>query len=153
MILEVTFSLRVNIFSLLLLLIYGYFALISVCCYENLRERELQSTKKFKRRPPLRRGRVSPPLPVPDHIPKPPYFGSPLLPELASEYQIHNSDGIAHMRAACELAARVLDYAGKLVKVRLCFMREVSALEFKNILPECRNILVRVDKETNDVLM
>ncbi|XP_056164908.1 methionine aminopeptidase 1B, chloroplastic isoform X2 [Syzygium oleosum] len=80
------------------------------------RERELQSTKKFKRRPPLRRGRVSPPLPVPDHIPKPPYFGSPLLPELASEYQIHDSDGIAHMRAACELAARVLDYAGKLVK-------------------------------------
>ncbi|KAK3421716.1 hypothetical protein EUGRSUZ_G02344 [Eucalyptus grandis] len=80
------------------------------------RERELQSTKRFKRRPPLRRGRVSPQLPVPDHIPKPPYFGSTLLPELASEYQIHDSDGIAHMRAACELAARVLDYAGKMVK-------------------------------------
>ncbi|KAL3731496.1 hypothetical protein ACJRO7_028386 [Eucalyptus globulus] len=80
------------------------------------RERELQSTKRFKRRPPLRRGRVSPQLPVPDDILKPPYFGSTLLPELASEYQIHDSDGIAHMRAACELAARVLDYAGKMVK-------------------------------------
>ncbi|XWS64345.1 hypothetical protein CRYUN_Cryun06bG0178500 [Craigia yunnanensis] len=38
------------------------------------RERELQSTKKFKRRSPLRRGKVSPCLPVPDHIPKPPYL-------------------------------------------------------------------------------
>ncbi|KAF8033112.1 hypothetical protein BT93_D1879 [Corymbia citriodora subsp. variegata] len=80
------------------------------------RERELQSTKRFKRRPPLRRGRVSPRLPVPDNIPKPPYFETQLLPELASEHQIHDSDGIAHMRAASELAARVLDFAGKLVK-------------------------------------
>lgn len=56
---------------------------------------------------------------MPDHIPKPPYFGSPLLPELASEHQVHDSDGIAHMRAACELAARVLDYAGTLVKVEI----------------------------------
>ena len=57
---------------------------------------------------------------MPDHIPKPPYVGSPLLPEISSEYQIPDSEGLAHMRAACELAARVLDYAGTLVRVRNC---------------------------------
>ncbi|KAE8100761.1 hypothetical protein FH972_018624 [Carpinus fangiana] len=80
------------------------------------RERELKSTTKGIRRPPLRRGKVSPRLPVPDHIPKPPYVGSNLLPEIASEYQTHDSEGIACMRAACELAARVLDNAGKLIR-------------------------------------
>ncbi|KAM3691381.1 hypothetical protein ACB098_08G011000 [Castanea mollissima] len=80
------------------------------------RERELTSVTKVKRRPPLRRGKVSPCLPMPDHIPKPPYVGSNLLPEISSEYQIHDSEGIARMRAACELAARVLDNAGKLVR-------------------------------------
>ncbi|KAG2662900.1 hypothetical protein I3760_16G003300 [Carya illinoinensis] len=80
------------------------------------RERELKSVKKVTRRPPLRRGRVSPRLLVPDHIPKPPYAGSNLLPEISSEYQSHDSEGIVHMRAACELAARVLDNAGKLVR-------------------------------------
>ncbi|KAK9750338.1 hypothetical protein RND81_02G188900 [Saponaria officinalis] len=79
------------------------------------RERELQATKP-KRGPPLRRGRVSPTLPVPDHILKPPYVGSLQLPELSRDYQIHDSDGIARMREACQLAARVLDYAGTLVR-------------------------------------
>lgn len=82
------------------------------------RERELQVVTKTKRRPPLRRGRVSPRLPVPDHIPRPPYVGSNILPEISSEHQFHDSEGIAHMRAACELAARVLNYAGTLVRVR-----------------------------------
>ncbi|XP_021299746.1 methionine aminopeptidase 1B, chloroplastic isoform X2 [Herrania umbratica] len=80
------------------------------------RERELQSTKKFRRRPPLRCGKVSSRLPVPDHIPKPPYLSSDILPEISSEHQIHDAEGIAQMRAACELAARVLDYAGTLVR-------------------------------------
>ncbi|KAH1074464.1 hypothetical protein J1N35_026792 [Gossypium stocksii] len=80
------------------------------------RERELQGTTKFRRRPPLRRGKVSPHLPVPDHIPKPPYLSSNILPEISSEHQIHDAEGIAQMRAACELAARVLDYAGTLVR-------------------------------------
>lgn len=82
------------------------------------RERELQGTTKFRRRPPLRRGKVSSRLPVPDHIPKPPYLSSNILPEIASEHQIHDAEGIARIRAACELAARVLDYAGTLVRVR-----------------------------------
>ncbi|KAM0961408.1 hypothetical protein ACFX15_020241 [Malus domestica] len=81
------------------------------------RERESrQLAPKVGRRPPLRRGRVSPQLPVPDHIPRPPYVGSSLLPEIACERQFPGSEGIDDMRAACELAARVLESAGKLVK-------------------------------------
>lgn len=81
------------------------------------RERELRESNPAKRSP-LKRGRVSPSLTVPDQIQKPPYVGSAKLPELSKEYQLHDSEGIAHMRAAGELAARVLDYAGTLVKVR-----------------------------------
>ncbi|KMT08211.1 hypothetical protein BVRB_6g142650 [Beta vulgaris subsp. vulgaris] len=79
------------------------------------RERELRESNPAKRSP-LKRGRVSPSLTVPDQIQKPPYVGSAKLPELSKEYQLHDSEGIAHMRAAGELAARVLDYAGTLVK-------------------------------------
>lgn len=53
---------------------------------------------------------------MPDDIPKPPYLGSNELPDISSEHQIHDSEGIVKMRAACELAARVLDNAGKLVR-------------------------------------
>ncbi|CAN0870551.1 Methionine aminopeptidase 1B, chloroplastic [Linum grandiflorum] len=81
------------------------------------RERELRtSNPMMRRRPPLRRGKVSPRLPVPDHIPKPPYVATRELPDLASEHQFHDSEGIQKMRAACELAARVLAAAGELVK-------------------------------------
>lgn len=80
------------------------------------RERELRNSATFRRRPPLRRGKVSARLPVPDHIPKPPYLSSTLLPEISREHQFHDSDGITRMKAACELAARVLDYAGTLVR-------------------------------------
>lgn len=81
------------------------------------RQRELQKTvpvavEKFT---PLRRGKVSGPLSVPEEILRPPYVGSS-MPALAREHQIHDSEGIARMKAACELAARVLDYAGTLVK-------------------------------------
>ncbi|KAJ7954062.1 Methionine aminopeptidase [Quillaja saponaria] len=80
------------------------------------KERGLPSVTTSKRRPPLRRGRVSPRLTVPDHIQKPPYVGSNTLPEISSEHQIHDSEEIARMRAACELAARVLNYAGTFVR-------------------------------------
>ncbi|PHT67413.1 Methionine aminopeptidase 1D, mitochondrial [Capsicum annuum] len=80
------------------------------------RERELRGSNTATRRPPLRRGRVSQRLPVPDDIPKPPYVGSRELPEISSEYQIHDAEGITRMRSACELAARVVDYAGTLVR-------------------------------------
>ncbi|XP_077253213.1 methionine aminopeptidase 1B isoform X2 [Tasmannia lanceolata] len=80
------------------------------------RERDVRGTPKMKKKLPLRRGKVSGRLLVPDHIPKPPYVSSSLLPELSPEPQIHDSDGITRMKAACELAARVLDYAGTLVR-------------------------------------
>ncbi|CAI0459005.1 unnamed protein product [Linum tenue] len=80
------------------------------------REQRERSNTKFTRPLPLRRGRVSPRLPVPDDIPKPPYVSTKELPELASEHQFHDAEGIEKMRAACELAARVLQSAGELVK-------------------------------------
>ncbi|XP_050225422.1 methionine aminopeptidase 1B, chloroplastic [Mercurialis annua] len=82
------------------------------------RERELLQSNavKFRKRPPLRRGKVSPRLPVPDHIPKPYYADSNILPELSKEHQFHDAEGIAKMTAACQLAARVLNAAGKLVR-------------------------------------
>ncbi|CAN4124757.1 unnamed protein product [Withania somnifera] len=79
-------------------------------------ECELCGSTTATRRPPFRRGRVSPRLPVPDDIPKPPYVGSRELPEISSEHQIHDAEGIARMRAACELAAGAVDYAGTLVR-------------------------------------
>ncbi|KAJ6772048.1 METHIONINE AMINOPEPTIDASE [Salix koriyanagi] len=76
------------------------------------RERDLQKTTKFRKRPPLRRGRVSPRLSLAGDIPKPPYLGSNELPEITSEHQIHESEGIVKMRAAYELGAHVLENAG-----------------------------------------
>ncbi|KAH7652222.1 Peptidase M24 methionine aminopeptidase protein [Dioscorea alata] len=80
------------------------------------RSRESEESVKVRKRPPLKRGRVTGRLLVPDHIPKPPYAGSEVLPELSSEHQVHDEEGISRMRAACELAARVLDFAGTLVR-------------------------------------
>ncbi|KAK8968459.1 hypothetical protein KSP40_PGU016041 [Platanthera guangdongensis] len=80
------------------------------------RSRELQTNKKIRIRPPLKRGKISGPLPVLDHIQKPSYVGSNQLPELSSEYQIHDDEGIIRMKAVCELAARVLEFAGTMVR-------------------------------------
>lgn len=81
------------------------------------RIRELKNILDFRRNQPLVCGRVSPHLLVPHHIPKPPYLDSTILPKISSEFQIHDSNGIVKMKAACELAARVLEYAGTLVRV------------------------------------
>ncbi|KAF3498820.1 hypothetical protein DY000_02054852 [Brassica cretica] len=87
---------------------------ISLTCGHLMRE--LEKTSKVRRNPPLRRGRVSPRLLVPDHIPRPPYVESGVLPDISPEFQIPGPEGIVKMRAACELAARVLNFAGTLVK-------------------------------------
>ncbi|PON97635.1 hypothetical protein TorRG33x02_065450 [Trema orientale] len=81
-------------------------------------ERELQAPtlRKKMRSPSLGHRRISSRLPMPDHIPKSPYMGSSLLPEIAKKHQIHDAESITLMRAAAELAARVLDYAGTLVR-------------------------------------
>lgn len=85
------------------------------------RSRGKQSLEQVKKRAPLIRGTVSPPLPVPGHITQPPYVGKKDASEIASEIQMHDKVSIIHMKAACELAARVLEYAGTLVKVSLHF--------------------------------
>jgi len=90
--------------------------------------------KKDRKGPPLRRGKVSPRLPVPDDILKPPYVGSDILPEMGTEYQIHDSEGIAKMRAAGELAARVLNFAGTLVRVSF----PPSSIYFGRVWPSLR---------------
>ncbi|KAG8080413.1 hypothetical protein GUJ93_ZPchr0007g5172 [Zizania palustris] len=82
----------------------------------EIRKSQEQSPVNLKKRPPLRRGKISPQLPVPEHIPRPSYVGSNKPQELSSVRQIHNADGIAGMRAACKLAACALDFAGTLVK-------------------------------------
>jgi len=78
----------------------------------------------------LRRGKVSPQLPVPGHIPRPSYVGSKGLPELCKG-QLHDAQGIAGMRAACKLAARVLDFAGTLVKYLFQFHPSHPLLQMK----------------------
>ncbi|WOL15859.1 methionine aminopeptidase 1B, chloroplastic-like [Canna indica] len=83
---------------------------------EAMRIRRSREHQKERRRSPLRRGKVSGPLPVPENILRPPYVGTRLLPEISSEHQIHDEEGIACMKASGELAARVLDFAGTLVK-------------------------------------
>lgn len=81
------------------------------------RIQELEYILKDRRYQPLICGKVSPRLLVPDHIPKPPYVESGELPKISSEFQIHDSSEIVKMKAACKLAACVLEYAGTLVRV------------------------------------
>ncbi|XP_015694648.2 methionine aminopeptidase 1B, chloroplastic [Oryza brachyantha] len=82
----------------------------------EIRESQEQSSTSLKKRPPLRRGKISPQLVVPEHIPRPSYVGSNIPQELSSLRQVHSAEGIVGMRAACKLAARALDFAGTLVK-------------------------------------
>ncbi|WVZ94523.1 hypothetical protein U9M48_040404 [Paspalum notatum var. saurae] len=69
-----------------------------------------------RRREPLRRGAVSARLPVPDHIPRPPYVGIDAIPDVCPDRQVHDGESIMRMLDACDLAARVLQRAGTLVK-------------------------------------
>ncbi|KAJ4813175.1 Methionine aminopeptidase [Rhynchospora pubera] len=78
--------------------------------------REAQSRVKIKKRAPLRPGSISPPLPVPDHIPRPSYVGTTQSPVLSDMCQVHDSEGISEMRAVCQLVARALELAGTLVR-------------------------------------
>ncbi|XP_052161201.1 methionine aminopeptidase 1B, chloroplastic-like isoform X1 [Oryza glaberrima] len=85
-------------------------------CSRRAAEIQWPEQPRRRTREPLRRGTVSPRLPVPDHIPLPPYAGTNRLPDVDPNRQLHDCESIARMRAACELAARVLEYAGTLVK-------------------------------------
>ncbi|GJP34525.1 hypothetical protein CLOM_g18962 [Closterium sp. NIES-68] len=65
---------------------------------------------------PLKQGNLSPTRPVPPHIPRPPYADSGVAPPWTMDPQVHGEEGIRRMREAGELAARVRDHAGTLVK-------------------------------------
>ncbi|GLJ39728.1 hypothetical protein SUGI_0812090 [Cryptomeria japonica] len=82
----------------------------------NRRSREQEQLEWRHTHTRLKPGKLSPPLPVPDHILKPPYVDSNFVPEVAYGTQIHDAEGISRMRASGQLASRVLDYAGTLVK-------------------------------------
>ncbi|XVF61144.1 hypothetical protein PTKIN_Ptkin08bG0105800 [Pterospermum kingtungense] len=64
----------------------------------------------------LRPGKLSPRRPVPNHIKRPPYVKNRMAPGIASGPEVHDIKGIECMRASGRLAARVLTYAGTLVK-------------------------------------
>jgi methionyl aminopeptidase len=68
------------------------------------------------KRAPLKPGSVSPRLEVPTHITRPPYADTGRMPEWDTRPQMHDAGGVEKMRAAGHLAARVLDYAGSLVR-------------------------------------
>ncbi|CAI5519640.1 unnamed protein product [Closterium sp. Naga37s-1] len=65
---------------------------------------------------PLKRGKLSPMRTVPPHIPRPPYADSGISPPFTMEPQVHGEEGQRRMREAGQLAARVRDHAGTLVK-------------------------------------
>lgn len=65
----------------------------------------------------LRPGKISPRREVPKDIPRPPYVKSMTPAGLVSGPEVHDEKGIECMRASGRLAAKVLQYAGTLVKV------------------------------------
>ncbi|ERM97124.1 methionine aminopeptidase 1D, chloroplastic/mitochondrial isoform X2 [Amborella trichopoda] len=79
----------------------------------NKRKSNGFSSKNLKRLGP---GKVSPRLPVPDHIPKPPYVKSRQLPGINGGPEVHDEEGMKCMRESGKLAAKVLEYAGTLVQ-------------------------------------
>ncbi|XP_068637705.1 methionine aminopeptidase 1D, chloroplastic/mitochondrial-like isoform X2 [Aristolochia californica] len=79
----------------------------------NKRDKDYLVNNKRKN---LRPGKVSPRLPVPDHIMKPPYVGSRQSPGISTGPEVHDEKGKECMRASGRLAAQVLEYAGTLVK-------------------------------------
>lgn len=95
------------------------------------------------KRKQLRPGKVSPRLSVPDHIWKPPYVTSQQSPGISSGPEIHDERGVECMRASGKLAARVLEYAGTLVKVNLIIRSFVNLLYLTNLLYHLCYILVK----------
>lgn len=64
----------------------------------------------------MKPGQVSPELQVPAHIPRPPYVTKDKVPGWDETLMIHSTEELPKMRAACKLAAQVLQGAGELVK-------------------------------------
>jgi len=64
----------------------------------------------------LKPGKVGPPRPVPDSIPRPPYAATGENPPFGKDPEVHDAAGIVKMRASGRLTASVLRRAGELVK-------------------------------------
>eukprot|EP00890_Picochlorum_soloecismus_P002910 jgi/Picsp_1/361/NSC_00359-R2_methionine aminopeptidase len=92
---------------------------IVTCARKGLSELLSMKSSKNKKnddRPALKPGAVSPAHGVPAHIPRPPYAESGVMPPWDTRPQIHSPENLEKMRAACKLAANVLNHAGSLVK-------------------------------------
>ncbi len=87
---------------------------LTIC---RLEQQEKLVEESRQRHVKLQQGKVSPRLPVPKHIPQPPYVGSSEAPPFLDQFQIQDAEGVERMRISGKLAARVCDYAGTLVKV------------------------------------
>lgn len=76
----------------------------------------IKSKDYWNGREPLKMLPVTPMRPVPPEIKRPPYADSGKLPSVDRRPQVHTPEGLVKMRAACKLAAEVLNYAGTLVR-------------------------------------
>lgn len=101
------------------------------------------SQPQQRARPLVRRGRISPTRTVPDHIVRPPYAGTGIVPPMGPEWYVHDAAGVRAMRRACGLTARVLDYAASLVGVGITTDELDRAIHSKIIelgaYPSCLN--------------
>lgn len=86
----------------------------TMCSFVDILFNRNQEVSNKRKR--LRPGKVSPHLPVPDHILKPPYFKSRQSPGISTGPEIHDETGVECMRASGKLAAQVLEFAGTLVQ-------------------------------------
>jgi len=80
------------------------------------RKKGFAEKKGGKNRNRLMPGVISPPLPVPANINRPPYAETQENPPWDDNYQVHNKEGIERMRASGRFAAEVLEMAGKMVR-------------------------------------
>ncbi|XP_018091391.1 methionine aminopeptidase 1D, mitochondrial isoform X1 [Xenopus laevis] len=78
-------------------------------------------------------GTVSPAHPVPEHIMKPDYVTTGIVPDWGDYIEIKDEDQIQGLRQACQLARHILLMAGKSLKVGMT-TEEIDALVHENII-------------------
>ncbi|HEX2052525.1 MAG TPA: type I methionyl aminopeptidase [Actinomycetota bacterium] len=84
-------------------------------CGSGRKFKKCHGDHRAMRRPQVRPGRVSPMLDVPSEIDRPPYaLGS--LPVSSTSFQLHSGESLDRLRAACRVAAEVLETVGEHVR-------------------------------------
>ncbi|XP_053554413.1 methionine aminopeptidase 1D, mitochondrial isoform X2 [Bombina bombina] len=76
---------------------------------------------------------VSPAHPVPEHIMKPDYVTTGIVPDWGDYIEIKDEDQIQGLRQACQLAGRILLMAGKSLKVGMT-TEEIDSIVHQNII-------------------